>query len=80
MELKSFAEAVAEKIQKNLGENYYISVLTTLKNNSTEYTGISFQKKEDVISPTIYVDDLYLKSAGKILHIVWYLQSETRQF
>lgn len=59
MELKSFAEAVAEKIQKNLGENYYISVLTTLKNNSTEYTGISFQKKEDVISPTIYVDDLY---------------------
>ncbi len=61
MELKTFAEAVAGELQKNMGENFEISVLTTLKNNSTEYTGISIQKKRDVVSPTIYVEDLYEK-------------------
>ena len=59
MDLKLFAAVVAEGIQKRLGEDFNISVLTTLKNNSTEYTGISFQKITEKISPTIYIDDVY---------------------
>lgn len=61
MEIKTFAALIAEGIQKELGADFFVSVATTLKNNSTEYTGILFEKGKEAISPTIYIDDLYAK-------------------
>lgn len=59
MELKDFAALIAMGVQEQLGEQYEISDTVTLKNNTTEYTGIMFQKKTEHIAPTIYIEDLY---------------------
>lgn len=59
MELKTFATLVSEGIRKKLGEEFVISVITNLKNNSVELTGIMFKKIGERVSPTIYMEDLY---------------------
>ncbi len=59
MELKTFAGIVSDGIRKQLGEDYVISVITNLKNNSVELTGIMFKKTGERVSPTIYIEDLY---------------------
>lgn len=59
MELKTFAGIVSDGIRKQLGEEFVISVITNLKNNSVELTGIMFKKTGERVSPTIYVEDLY---------------------
>lgn len=59
MELKDFAALIAVGAQGQLGDQYEISDTVTMKNNSTEYIGIMFQKKTENIAPTIYIEDLY---------------------
>lgn len=59
MELKNFAALIAVGAQEQLGDQYEISNTVTMKNNSTEYTGIMFQKKSENLAPTIYIEDLY---------------------
>ncbi len=59
MELKDFAALIAVGAQGQLGDQYEITDTVTMKNNSTEYTGIIFQKKTENIAPTIYIEDLY---------------------
>lgn len=59
MELKNFAALIAVGAQEQLGDQYEISNTVTMKNNSTEYTGIIFQKKSENLAPTIYIEDLY---------------------
>lgn len=59
MELKTFATLVSEGIRKKLGEEFVISVITNLKNNSVELTGIMFKKIGERVSPTIYMEDMY---------------------
>lgn len=73
MKLQQFAEIVRGKIQEKMGEDYHISVVTNLKMNSTEETGISFLKKDEAVSPTIYIDcllDDYLKKKKSMAQIV----------
>lgn len=60
MELKAFADKVMEQVQKKLGEEYDISVITSVKNNSTKFTGIMFHQNGKRTSPTVYIDDLYI--------------------
>ncbi len=60
MELEAFANAVMKEVQKKLGGGYEISVVTSIKNNSTKFTGIMFRQKEKMTSPTVYIDDLYI--------------------
>lgn len=59
MELKDFAALIAAGAQGQLGDRYEISDTVTIKNNTTEYTGIIFQKKTENVAPTIYIEDLY---------------------
>ncbi len=59
MELKTFAGMVAEGIRKEIGDEYTISVISNLKNNNIELTGIMFKKRGDRVAPTIYIEDLY---------------------
>lgn len=59
MELKTFATIVSDGIRKKLGEEFVISVITNLKNNSVELTGIMFKKIGERVSPTIYMEDVY---------------------
>lgn len=73
MELQQFAETVCVGIREKMGEDYRISVVTNLKMNSTEETGISFLKKDEPFSPTIYIDcmlDDYLKKKKSMAQIV----------
>lgn len=73
MELQQFAEIVCEGIQEKMGENYHISVVTNLKINAAEQTGILFLKKNESISPTIYINHLmddYLKKKKSMAEIV----------
>lgn len=58
MDLQTLAQGVAEKIRKEMGEGYLISVTTNLKNNSTEQIGITFVHQQENASPTIYINDL----------------------
>lgn len=59
MELLSFVKTVSEGVQKQVGENYHVTVMKNLKNNSVELTGIAIKKEGERVAPTIYVNDLY---------------------
>ncbi len=59
MELKDFAALIAVGAQGQLGDQYEVSDTVNMKNNSTEYIGIMFQKKKENVAPTIYIEDLY---------------------
>jgi hypothetical protein len=65
MKLKQFAQKMADRIQKQMGDDWNISATTTIKNNNTEQVGILFQKKNEAIAPTIYLEDLYEKYRTK---------------
>lgn len=69
MELGAFASAVRKEVQKRLGKGYNISVVTNVKNNSTIFTGIMFQKEGEQTSPTVYIDDLYTDYREKRLSL-----------
>lgn len=58
MDLQTLAQTVAEKLRKEMGEGYFISVATNLKNNNTEQIGITFAHEQKNVSPTIYINDL----------------------
>lgn len=58
MDLETLAQTVAEKLRKEMGEGYLISVATNLKNNNTEQIGITFTHEQKSVSPTIYINDL----------------------
>lgn len=61
MELNKFAAVILEGVQNILGKEVHASVITSVKNNSVERTGILFEMKDAKITPKIYIDDLYLE-------------------
>lgn len=65
MDLQTLAQEVAEKIRKEMGERYVISVTTNLKNNDIEQIGITFTLEHEYTSPTIYINDLLEQMSRK---------------
>lgn len=66
MELKEFAEALADKVFDILGDGFVVKVNTVIKNNSTERVGLSIAKDGERIAPNIYVKDLHIKYRDNI--------------
>lgn len=59
MTKEEFANEMRDRIEREMGEGYDVSVLKVAKNNGVEMTGISVKSKETNISPTLYVDQFY---------------------
>lgn len=59
MNYHQFVIEVKEKVEKILGENMSVEILTTLKNNGHERVGLSISDKCVNISPTIYLEEYF---------------------
>ena len=59
MTKEEFANEMRDRIEKEMGEGYEVSVLKVAKNNGVEMTGICVKNEETNISPTLYVDQFY---------------------
>lgn len=64
MEVKMFAESVAEQIKNYLPEHLQegeCRVMEMTKNNNTRLVGLSFRMPENVIAPVVYMESFYDK-------------------
>lgn len=59
MEYNNFLERVKETVQKNMGEEYMISITHVKKNNGIGLDGILITRKGSMISPAFYLNDQY---------------------
>ncbi len=59
MSYDDFNEMVRDRLEDICGEEFSISVLEALKNNSVVLKGISIKENECSIAPTIYMDEYY---------------------
>ena len=59
MEIKEFAIKIGKAIEKELGEEYEVSIREVMKNNSVMLTGIMISDKIQNVVPTIYVDGFW---------------------
>lgn len=59
MNYQQFVIAVKEKLEKILGDDMNVEIITTLKNNGQERVGLSISDKRVNISPTIYLEEYY---------------------
>lgn len=64
MTMETFCSTIKEKIQKELGDGFHISLNPTLKNNGTRLTGLAIQTEGCSVSPSIYLDPYYLEYAN----------------
>ena len=54
-----FTDELKNVLQKKLGDKYSIERQNVLKNNNVVFIGISIQKKNKKLAPTIYIDSFY---------------------
>ncbi|MBQ4259956.1 MAG: hypothetical protein IJB84_06850 [Lachnospiraceae bacterium] len=59
MEIKEFAIKIGKAIEKELGEEYEVSIREVMKNNSVMLTGIMISDKIQNVVPTIYLDGFW---------------------
>lgn len=59
MNFKEFEEAVLDKVKENVGEEADVLIHSVTKNNGLKLNGIVILKKDDHISPTIYLEQFY---------------------
>lgn len=59
MNFEEFANMVAEMLQRELGDNYTVTVTKVLKNNAIRLTGVVIMEESENISPTIYLEESY---------------------
>ncbi|NBJ93415.1 DUF5688 family protein [Parablautia muri] len=59
MNFKSFTQAILEKLQEMLGDNYSVFSQKVKKNNGIELTGVIAKRKERNAAPTIYINEFY---------------------
>ena len=63
MTKKEFTDAVAKETGDRLGSGFEVSAREMLKNNGRIWHGVIIMKKDESVSPTIYVDDFYDEEA-----------------
>ena len=56
---KEFKEMVKRDLQRVLGENYLVVEEGVVKNNGVELEAFAVLRKEDNVSPLVYVSELY---------------------
>lgn len=56
MSINKFAQIVMDKVQKELGEGYEVTLRTIPKNNGVTLTGLIIAADGQNVSPTIYMD------------------------
>lgn len=61
MEIKEFAIKISKAIEKELGEEYEVTIREVMKNNSVMLTGIMISDKIQNVIPTIYVDGFWVE-------------------
>lgn len=61
MSFEEYTILITEKLEELYGEDYKIRTSTVLKNNNRSLVGVTIGKKEDKISPTIYLETFYEK-------------------
>ncbi len=64
MNMETFCMAIKEKIQKELGDGFHISLNPVLKNNCTRLTGLNIRTEGCSVSPIIYLDHYYREYAN----------------
>lgn len=57
--IEEFAESMRIIIQNSLGEEFYVSIQNTRKNNGVCWNGLMIQSKDKNIAPTIYLESFY---------------------
>lgn len=59
MTMENFCSIIKNNIQKELGDNFTVSIMPTLKNNGTKLTGLAITEDGCCVSPNIYLDFYY---------------------
>lgn len=59
MNFSEFVKAVANYFSETLGEEYMVSINEVLKNNNVQYSGLILRKKDQRITPNIYLNNFY---------------------
>jgi ribosomal protein S1 len=59
-----FFEVLTKKVQAAMGPDYEVKVLPVRKNNDTVLNGMTILSAESNVSPTIYLDDFWMKYCG----------------
>lgn len=59
MKKEEFIQTVKEEMIKAMGTEFAVSTEPILKNNGVERTGLLIRKKEENVSPTVYLDEYY---------------------
>lgn len=83
MEFKTFAEKVKGGVADFLDAGYQVEVIHNKKNNGVELTGIVIMRDDSNISPTIYLEDIYVrylenKSLGEAVKSVLQVYEENK--
>lgn len=61
MDIQVFIENVAVAIRRRLGEGYQVKGKKILKNNNVTKHAVTIRRKDDDISPCIYIDEIYTR-------------------
>lgn len=59
MEIKEFAQKVCKTVGDSLGENYNVELKEVRKNNDVILNGLTIQKKDHNVAPTIYLEHFW---------------------
>lgn len=59
MSFEKYAEEIKELVEKAVGNSIRLELITTVKNNGTEKTGLMMSEQESNIKPVIYLNELY---------------------
>lgn len=61
MTIDEFSNKVTAALERKLGEKYRICCAENVKNNGIVLHGLSIRQKEEMVSPTIYMEPFYRK-------------------
>lgn len=59
MEYRVFADRVAEKLSREMGESYEVRLTDVVKNNRVTLLGVVILGEQENVSPTIYLEHFY---------------------